>query len=292
MSEILVMVVPGRVDRAFYKRFFRYVAGKLKSEFIDLDSSRYESDKHKILESICKQQQIPGQQESASVLLRGTSVVRLVSTNNNKEINAVIIPSERRVDYTAKLILEYQAGLYEKPSIKFIVVAEDAEEISFEERLKSLYDSLKSSKHIRIDREVSRDKYYRLYILGKPEGVKLMLLVQGLECVDISIKGIKHAIEDYILYLYSDIVDEILNSGFLGETGRDSRSNIRGNIHKKLALMVALKLCYTNIEELLFEGLDDNKLDGLVYVHDGLRVLRDEISKLLADKADAASDHI
>ena len=45
---------------------------------------------------------------------------------------------------------------------------------------------------------------------------------------------------------------------------------LESRMHKKLALLVALKLCYTKVEELFHRGLSDSGLDELLQLCDGL----------------------
>lgn len=261
-SSLFVVIAPGRDDRAFYKRFFYHISRRSGFRLVDLDSKSYEKEKQNAIDRICKQ-----------CALRGTSVTKLLSTGTDRELYVVIIPSEKEITELARVILEYQAG-WDEPSIDFMVVADDAEERDFEEKLTSMYDSLRSAKHLDIGEEVSRGNYYRLYILKRPKGVRLMLFVQGLRNVKIVTK---HAVEDYVLYLYGDMLNEILET-----VGKD----LRDNMHKKLALAIALRLCYTRIEELFLQGLDDNRLDKLLEVCDGLKVLADIISNMLGIEGD------
>lgn len=273
-SSLFVVIVPGRDDRAFYKRFFHYVARKLGFQLIDLDSRSYVEEKQTVLDRICKQhRRTMGVEESGEEggVLRGTSVIRLLSTGTDRAVYVVIVPSERRVTQIASTILGYQAG-QEEPSIDFMVVADDAEERDFEEKLTSMYNSLRSAKHLDIGDEVSRGNYYRLYILKRPKDVRLMLFVQGLRDIRVVTK---HAVEDYVLYLHEDMLNEIL-----GAVGRD----LRDNMHKKLALAIALRLCYTRIEELFLQGLDDSRLGKLLQACDSLRTLAVAVVNALGTK--------
>ena len=260
-GKLLLMLVPGRDDRAFYKRFLRYVARKHGLLLDDLDAANHGDEKYMVLDKVYRQPRAL----SGVVVLRGTSVLRLSSRTGNGSTEIVLLPTERRVTHVAGLILEYQAGL-DAPTIDAVVAADDAEEMSISDRLGSMYNSLMSVRGIRIGKELKQGKYFRLLTLERPRGLKLMLLVQGLETVE---DLTKHAIEDYVLHLYRDSLTELRNSckQLLNTLTRSSRQ------HKKLALLIALKHCFTRLEELFLRDLDDDKLDKLVKVSDGLQEL-------------------
>ncbi len=198
---LMLVLVPGRDDRAFYKRFFRYTANRLNLHFDDLDASNRGVEKRTVLDRVCKQARTP----SGGEALCGASVLRLSSKDSGRSLEVVVLPTERRVTHVASLVLEYQAGL-DKPTIDFVVVADDAEEMSSSDRLDSLYNSLISAGSIEIDRELKRGNYFRSFILKKPKGIRLLLLVQGIETVT---GFAKHAIEDYVLYLHMDTLAEL-----------------------------------------------------------------------------------
>ncbi len=212
-GSILLMIVPGRADRAFYKRFFICIARNLGFQFVDLDAKAYRMEKEDILNQIYS---LPRATRNDRVIERGSAVIKIMT--RNKDIAIVILPAERsvlpisnkdKVTFTriASSILGYQASLI-KPTVNVVVVAEDAEDMSLSERLESLYNSLMAYGVIEVEKELISGKAFRLFNLKRPKDVKLMLLAQGIEQVTIVSK---HAIEDFILYSYTHIINDIKN---------------------------------------------------------------------------------
>jgi len=103
-----------------------------------------------------------------------------------------------------------------------------------------------------------------------------MLIVQGIKLVTIVTK---HAIGDYILYLYRDLVDEMIKT-----TNKFMQIvNIKTDKHKhkKLALLIAVKLCYTKIEEIFLKNLNMYHLNELIRTCDALNTLISIIANTL-----------
>ncbi len=272
-STFLVMFVPGRDDRAFYKRLLAYVARRLGVRYVDLDASSHGGEKDGILNRVYRPYGAGGS------ILRKASVIRLSSTGNTGEVFITIIPCERRVTQVAGAVLAYQAGL-EEPMIDFVVVADDAEDTGFHEKLTSLQDSLRSLSHYEYgEGELSSGDYYRLFALRRPRGVKLMFLVQGLKQQSIVAK---HAIEDYVLFTHRDDLKELLEA--MGRYPHSLRVDVFDTYaHKKLALLIAIRLCHTRIEELFLRSLSDAQLDELLGICDGLSTLYSIVSQLLLE---------
>ncbi len=256
-KTLMLLLVPGRDDRAFYKSFFIRVPREVGFRTIDLDCRGREAEKHQILNKA-----FPLIEDSP---IKGSSVIKLEAINRGRIVYVVIWPTEREVTQRARDVLENQAGLI-KPTIDMIAVAEDAEDVGFDERLESLRNSLISCKYIEIEKEIDRGNFFRLYILKKPKGVKLMLLVQGIGELSISNK---HTIEDYVLYPYMDVINEIERKcPYIIARIRQGRY-----IHKKMALLVTIYKCYTKIEEMFHRSLSKEEFNTLINRNDGLRKL-------------------
>jgi len=62
------------------------------------------------------------------------------------------------------------------------------------------------------------------YILNKPQGVKLILLVQGIESLNY---GRKRAIEDYAIYIHKDPLNQpLITCGhLLPDPSKDSKTH-------------------------------------------------------------------
>ncbi len=256
---LILLLVPGKTDRAFYKALITKVLRGKDIIIADLDSREYELLKYKILDEVFKL--IYGSP------IKGSSVIKLEAGNKSRTIYVIIWPTEREVVQVARDILENQAGSNE-PTIDFVVVADDAEDMGFINKLESLYNSLVAHGSIEVEKEIGRGRCFRLYSLKKPKGIKLMLFVQGIEELDIVDK---HAIEDFILYSYMDIIDEIKNRcHYLIDKINQSRYS-----HKKIALLIVIYNCHTSVEEIFYRNLDREKLEKLISKNDGLQKLID-----------------
>ena len=257
-SKLILIIVPGKDDRAFYKIFLKKTFESQGLEIIDLDQTNYREEKNSV---IARAFQIGDESP-----IKRSSVLKVIFNNEEKVVYLIIWPTERSVVDKTCEVLEYQSGL-SSPSINYLVVAEDAEDRDFKERLDSLEDSLHSRRCMKIKKNERQGRHHRIYVLEKPENVRLILLVQGVE------QGLdfitKHAIEDYVLYPYQEIIREIqTNCPKLFSKIIDSKYS-----HKKMALVAAAYLCYKNIEEFFYNALNEKELEALIESNDGLLAL-------------------
>ena len=146
-------------------------------------------------------------------------------------------------------------------------MAEDAEDKTFPQRLEALYNSLSSATTIKIGEEVDSGKAYKTYLLDKPQGVKLILLVQGIETLNY---GRKRAIEDYAIHIHKDTLNQLLKTcGYLlPDPSKDPKT------HKKLALIAAILTCHNKLEE-LFHRITYSDIQTLTRNNDGLKQLQE-----------------
>ncbi|MEB2792766.1 MAG: hypothetical protein G5Z42_07080 [Caldisphaeraceae archaeon] len=263
-NRLVLIMVPGRNDRAFYKAFLLKMSRGHGLGIIDVD--QYEEEKYHVLAQAF-------QIDEASPIRR-SSVLKVNIGKGRKEIYVIVLPTEGNVVEKACDVLKYQSGLF-PPAIDYLAVAEDAEDRCFRERLDSLRDSLRSRGCIKIKEEQEQGRHFRLYALKEPKNVKLMLLVQGVEqgldLVD------KHAVEDYVLYPHKPYVQEIAkNCPKLIDRISHGR-----HAHKKMALLMTIYMCYKNLEEAFFNGLDEQELEVLVKSNDGLATLIKSIEQLV-----------
>ncbi len=267
--SVIALVVPGRRDRAFYKTFYRLLASKAGAGFEDLDSRGKLEEKRKLLRSLG----LEGQ--------RGSSIVRLLGAQST--LTVVVIPAEEDTVSVAAAIAGFQLGL-SRPLLDLLVIAEDAEDMSFEERLTSLRDSLRSQ----LSRlkpgpslgfnVLDRGEYYEHIQLhgDRAAHLNLLLIAQGLRDTSRLAKDLKHAVEDYIIYVRGSLVKGILERcPMLSGTSR------RG-FHKKAAQLVALAECHPDVEAFINRGLNVDDLDKLVNACDALRKLADIASTVLS----------
>jgi len=232
-EEIVLMIVPGPLDRAFYKAFIT----KLYDNVEDLDSTTYKEEKDKLLKSVIK---------STSYKWAKASVLRML---NNRLLMLIIKPSEKSVKEDVKILLKYLLG-YEDSKVRHIVITEDAEEHEFSVRLQGLIDSIKSLQVSEKDIEVveldRKSTYAQLLIKGPKTSINLFIMIQGIPELKIfNISLIKHAIEDYVIYMYYDDFMKVIPDRLLTMFSK----NI---LHKKIAILIALLRCYSSVEELLF----------------------------------------
>ena len=265
-NKFILIIVPGKDDRAFYKTFFWKVFKNQDLEIIDIDRDEYRQEKYRVMSQAF--------QIGATSPIRGSSVLRINLDEGKKAIYLIIWPAGGNVVERACEIIEYQSGL-SSPTIDYLVVAEDAEEMGFEERLNSLENSLNSHGCTEIKERQQEGRHYRLYILRKPKNVRLILLVQG---IDKSLDQIdKHTIEDYILYPHSAYIQEI-KTNYPELFNKILRSR---HAHKKMALLIAIYMCYKTIEEAFFNALNEEELDVLIKSNDGLATLIEIITRII-----------
>ena len=270
----LAMIVPGPTDRAFYKRFFKLIADIIGFGYDDLDRADKEEEKGTLLAQIYKPMSQPRETR-----FKKTSAILL--SNEGTKLAIVIIPSEGDPTEIAAAFIGYQMGL-SKPSVDIVIVAEDAEDKTPEERLRALRDSLASQeeslREVWQRNLISKGHYYEEYVLDT--GLRLLLVVQGIEEIkgDISTsKPIKHAIEDYIIYVKRDIISNIMNScSFLKQVLGKGRAT-----HKKLAQLVAIIHCYADIVEFIYRNILADDVKKLVVTNDALNRIKELTKQLL-----------
>ncbi len=266
-ERAILLIVPGRTDRAFYKVFlikaFKY---NPYIQVIDMDRRDLRERREIVLKRI-----LPFIENSN--IVKGLSLLEIKSTKSDRSVYIVIIPSEIQVTMKAKQLLDYFMGLRGVDSlIDTIVVIDDAEDKTFEDKLNSYRDALYPI--IIKGKLVKRGCYFELYFFNKPVTFKLLFIVQGLKEVDVVNK---HAIEDFVLYLY---LEELKSKAY------DSCINIFGTpngkgYHKKLAMLIALSKCYISLEELFFNSMTHEEIDRLKRLHDGLNEIIEATTALV-----------
>jgi len=272
-KRVALIVVPGKTDRSFYKAMFRKLFKYYGFQVIDLDSKNHEHEKLKILGQIFKIRE-------KSPIYRA-SVLKISSTNVHLFI--VIWSTDKKIPTSTADVLNYQAGLTE-PTIDFIVATEDAENLSFEQRLNSLYMSISNNcvQELKFKEiEPIKSTYYRIYQLEKDDWLRtllLMLLVQGLQLSPVN----KHAIEDFVIVpILEETKDELTKicDRLLDKVIQDPEA------HKKLALLLAIIKCVVSIEDLIFDIFTEKEFLDIIENHDGLRKLVDVLISLLGGKS-------
>ncbi len=264
--RIILVIAPGRTDRAFYKAFIMKIfRDDSRGNVVDLDKDEYKQSKEKILREVFP---LPDDNN----LIKRLASLRVI-LGNSDEVYVFIIPSESNVTEKSAEILSFLSGVeHDRNNVDAVIVAEDAEKLSFKDKLNSLYNSLLSNGAIVIDKELNHGKYFRYYSLKKPRGMKLVLLTQGLDNIRLAEK---RAIEDFIIYLFSNELQSKLlscvNALDIKETS---------NVHKKLALLIALSKCYNNIESFFFESLTKDHVELLRKNHDGLNKIIELIQEI------------
>ena len=270
----LAMIVPGPTDRAFYKRFFKLIADIIGVGYDDLDRADRRKEKDALLAQIYKPMS-----QLRETRFKKTSAILL--SNEGAKLAIVIIPSEGDLTGVAAALIGYQMGL-SKPSVDIVIVAEDAEDKTPEERLRALRDSLasqeKSLREVWRGNLISKGHYYEEYVLDT--GLRLLLVVQGIEEIKENIstlKPIKHAIEDYIIYVKGDVISNVVNScSFLKQVLGEGRVT-----HKKLAQLVAIIHCYADIVEFIYRNILADDVKKLVAINDALNRIKELTRQLL-----------
>ncbi|GEM_PF-3511449 len=257
-ERAILLIVPGRTDRAFYKAFIRGFFKNVEDIRIqDLDRRDLSEFKEQVLSKI-----LPYKLDTR-ILARNASL--MLEYKGMDKVYVVIMPSRTRVTQEAQFILEYFAGIqYYEGIVDSIIIIEDAEDKSFEEQLNNLYQSITS--RIRLGDKLAEGKYYRCYTLLKHNNIKVCFMVQGLEETPLTNK---HAIEDFIIYTFQD---ELLSSP-LKPCIDTIKSISKKNLHKKLAKLIALSKCYHDLDEFIFNAISVAEYDKLVQIHDGLNMI-------------------
>ena len=270
-TGLIIIIVPGRDDRAFYKRLIlKYFGGTKKGITVkDIDAG---PEARQAIERVLPLYKGGG----PHYLVKGSVVIRL--TRGRKALYTAIIPSEERPERRACSILMHLSGKEPdrwKQFLRGFIIIDDAEERTFAGRLLSFIDSLTAMKCVHIKEKVSEGTYFTEYVLKKPAGLKLVLMVQGL--AEISFLP-KHTIEDFAVYLYARrneekarltaLYEELVKAAGVNEHGGRERKK-----HKKIANLIALSKCYLSTEELFSKGLTEADARLIVEAHDGLRKL-------------------
>ncbi|NPA23124.1 MAG: hypothetical protein GXO23_02345 [Crenarchaeota archaeon] len=259
-EEIILMIVPGPRDRAFYKALITRLYGNVR----DLDAKTFENEKKSILKSAI---------QSISEKWARTSIVKI---DGNKSIILIIKPSEKSVESDTKDILNYILNR-EDSKIRHIIIAEDAEDKDPSIRLRGIIDSIKSlqvsQNSVSLYERYEGRTYAELLVKGPRFSVNMLIMIQGVSELNVpGISAFKHAIEDYIIYMY---YDELLGS-ISGAQASLSDILSGGNVHKKVATLIALLHCYSSVEEFLFK-VDYSRYEELTCRVECLRVFKEFI---------------
>ncbi len=263
-ERTILMIVPGPVDRAFYKALIT----KLYDNVEDLDSGDCKREREYLLRSIIR---------SESYRWVKTSVLRI---SRPRRLILIIKPSEKSVKEETKIVLRYLLGC-EDSRVRYVVATEDAEELSFDARLQSLVDSVRSIQAFQRDiniRELSRGSTYsELLIESSRTSVNLFIMVQGVPGLRIfHVSPAKHAIEDYIIYMHSSLMEVLSNNRLLLDIISGS------NVHKKVATLIALACCYNSVNEKFLFSIDCSYYERLVSNVECLREFKENVlDKLL-----------
>jgi hypothetical protein len=274
VTKIVVIIVPGRNDRAFYSSLIRRMLERNTSVYIEsLDAHNRRGEKDKIVQCLVKSKE----------LSRKTSA--LLIHNKSKGLAIVIFDSQGNPTGYAATIIGYIEGAKRKPPLTAIIVAEDAEDKTPEERLKSLRDSLRAQlrlhrvQPIELTGPEAAGRYFEEYRLESLNGVSLILLVQGLtELKEMNtINVAKHAIEDFVIYSWRKELKNLLEKCRTLEEHLNTTHK-----HKKLAVLAAVVNCHNSIEELLQRELTPKQAEEMIRVHDGLKRLKEIIESTIS----------
>ena len=265
MDKAVLIIVPGRDDRAFYKAFIQKMFnGKMNGSIRvdDLSITGNRDRRNKVLRSI-----FPVSEEAQGNLLWSRSVI-LEVTRSDRRVFVVIIPAKNTVTEDACQIIGFLGGVFRTARIKIntIVIAEDAEDMDFRVRLRNLSNSIRSRcRDINVSL-VSSGNYYMLHTIGS---LQVLVVVQGVDGLPGEVNA-KHAIEDFIMYVYRE--KAVSKSSMI--------DNNDGNRHKKIALLIAIDECRTSVEKLFYK-LTDRDMESLASSHDGLQQIYRIIDNLL-----------
>ena len=266
LSRAMVIVVPGRTDRAFYKAFFLKGLKLLGFEVADLDSRGFERERKVLLRCLFSLR-------NERLRPRRAAVVKV--TRRSAVLQIAILDAERRVVEVAEAVLKYHAGLIEQ-QLHALVVVEDAEEADLVAKVEGLFTSLynRSRGAYDLGELVRKGRTFRLYRARRP-GIHLLLMAQGVP--DLGVAGLpplKHAVEEYVLYA---------RRGELGELLKRCKISLERDAHKKLALLLALNACYAELESYIYRLLSDRTaFQELLNGCEALRALYDLTETLLS----------
>lgn len=273
----VLIAVPGRTDRAFYKVYMKRVAELHGAEYVDLDSSSHVHEKRQLIHSVAPQ----GDQANP---LRRVSAARLASGDTAFEVAIWPLEGEHgKAIKEAWLLLGYQLGLRE-PTLSHFVIARDMEQGKANEVLEGLENSLKSGFDCAVQGNTSRKgRYYTVIRQFCGKNIDLLLIAQGLEQSNY-LPGSpgQHAVEDFIIYTRRERLQDLLDeSPWLQKVTTTRRG------HKKLAAIAAIDACRAGVDEkFLLETITVDSARSLCEIHDGLG----ELCSLLNPSRAASSE--
>ncbi len=291
MNRVVVLVVPGRDDRTFYKRFLMSLAKRLSTKVVyeDLDQRKYEEERIRIISSIVKTLKVREKD-----VMRQYAVIRLKNMERHTNLDVIIslpgvgVPGhsggKNPTARIAGILVSLLLGSH-KHRVGLIAAVEDAEEHDFRKRLESLENSLRDVLGDDVEIETKEEgSYYRLY-LAKKKGVaeneqremQIMLMVQGLRETEkiLPYKIKKHALEDFLLYAGQDILKSV------PDVCKEILAGHESKLHKKLVLLLLAYGCYVQREEFVMKTINEKVVGMLIELHDGLRKLYALIEEML-----------
>ena len=301
---IVALVVPGRDDRIFYKTFFKRLADLLSTccganmNYVDLDSSEYRGKKQELLEQV-----VPG------VRGLGKWAALSLTDGHGRSVNILIgLPIEAVRDVHGRVggkdpvaataaVLMGILIVKQIPNFKLLVVADDAEQSTFKDRLQRLENNV-FDVHLRqllerIGIDVKRSVvsfdatsyYYKLLdvdVQNSGYSFRVLMLVQGLEprivgsVFEPLAQTNRRALEDFIVYAAKERVSQIPAAciDVLQSAGSQ-------RLHKKIVRLLALMLCRHELENAMDSLLGVEGVRRLLSVHSGLERLAGEVAALL-----------
>lgn len=255
-----MIIVPGPTDRAFYKAFIEGVFNARLAKVVNLDCKERIREKQRLLLEL----------QVGERFYLGKFAALKIMRNNNAVYITIGVSKEGKATSTAYKFLNNIAGLRKSP-VDLVVVSEDLEdrETSYETKLRSIFQSLEShQREYRIAKVQEHGKTYCMYWLEKPPGVKLMVLIQGIN--HFNFPG-RCAVEDFVMCSCDEIIEQIKEKckDIVELFYRDYKA---GN--KKLVSLLASYMCYTNFDKLVFDIFEEySRAKKVLDIHDGLRKL-------------------
>jgi len=256
-GEAMVVVVPGRVDRAFYKAFLRVALDLAGASVTDLDSSRARSEREDFL------------RKQVSLSRWAARAATLRADYGHATLRIAILDAEGQVVDRAADILNFYSG-FRKPPVYAMAVTEDAEDRGFSSTLQSMYNAL-ASRHDRqydLGNLLEGGNTFRLYKARRPP-ITLLIIAQGVPALNIAPR---HAVEDYVLYVRSEELRKLRERCKIG---------LRRALHKKLMLLLMIAHSYTKVEAFIHHTLGDSAVEKLLTNCPELAKLRDVALKAL-----------
>jgi len=271
VKKRIIIIVPGRTDRAFYKSLLNKYCEYSCLETRDIRPA----ERNRLLGDFLpygETNNMPntGQdivRKSAGIICNDTAILIIDAGGDDKVMKKL----------RTLLGLALQSELLDPGSLILIAV-KDAEQLPPEEALKSLEDSFMSMidkfhkqgtlKSNPFPAMYARGEYYVEFGSENTPGV--ILVVQGLKEVDLG----KHAIEDFLIY----IEKRMCRLGAPEKCCEElccREDKMKG---KKLVVLSAVARCGVTVEDLIYSYSIDDFL-ALIDVHDGLdRIVREIVS--------------